>query len=311
VQQYIYENSLLSRGSTVVVAVSGGPDSICLARILIELKTKYNLKIIGAHVNYGLRGTDSQKDEEFVRKFFTSYGEKIEVSRIKPLKSLNNLEERLRNIRYTFFEKVRSKYNADYITTAHTLDDQAETVLMRIIRGAGLKGISGMKPKSGFIIRPLLNVRRSDILSYLKSRNEKYRVDKTNFESDFTRNKIRLWLIPQLEKKFNPQIKKTLAELARIAGENQQVIENTARKFRKKHPLIKISSLMHLESALVNEIIFQEIEATGRDLRNIESSHIREIFKILKSTKSKKHSIEFKGLKIERSLGMLKISRKN
>jgi tRNA(Ile)-lysidine synthase len=201
IQENIFRRELFKRGIKIVIGVSGGPDSVCLLDILCRLRKKYDLEIIIAHINYNLRGKDSKKDEQFVKNLAKKYDLPIEIiQNTKYLTRDANLEEKLRDFRYSFFEKVRKQYKANLIAVGHNLNDQAETVLMRILRGTGLRGLGAIKFKNDKIIRPLLNIPRKEILDYLRKNNIPCRIDKTNLGFNFTRNKIRNKLLPYLEK---------------------------------------------------------------------------------------------------------------
>ncbi len=328
IQENIFRHELFPRGARIVVGVSGGPDSVCLLEILHKLKDKYNLKLIVAHVNYGLRGKDSQRDEEFVKKMAKKYNLKLEVLKSRIIKSPKNRktlsENKLRDIRYQFFEKVRNKYRANRIAVAHNRDDQAETVLMRILRGSGLRGLGAIRfspspslparfaarragkaelrraSKHNNIIRPLLNIPRKEILAYLRKHKIPHRTDKTNLGTDFTRNKIRNKLIPYLEKDFNPNIQETLYKLSQSVADDYEFINKFSSAWSEANETLRASELTKLHPAVRKEALRLAIEKHVPGLREIESAHVDEILKILKSSKSKRQILKLKGLKISR-----------
>jgi len=294
-----------------VVAVSGGPDSACLLDVLCALKGKYNLSLIVAHVNYGLRGKDSQLDEKFVGGLAKKYSLPIEILQSKSRKtSTSHSEEKLRDIRYAFFEKISSKYKADHIAVGHNLNDQAETVMLRILRGTGLKGLGAIKFRNDKIIRPLLNMPRNEILKYLKENKLAYRIDRSNLAAIFTRNKIRNRLFPYLEKNYNPNIQETLYKLSRSVSEDYAFIKNFSREWLKSNQNLPVSRLGKLHPAIKREVLRLAIEKHNPGLREIESAHIDEILKIVKSIKNKRQKIALKGLKIERRNDTLIIEKK-
>lgn len=271
-QNFSHEHSLWKKGDRVILGVSGGPDSMCLLDIFLKLQKKYALKLIVAHVNYGLRGKDSQKDENLVKKKSLENG--LEFISYNPKQKLaSNKEEGWRKMRYAFFEKVRKEKDFDFVAVAHNADDQVETFFLNLFRGAGAEGLSGMEPKNKTIIRPLLFAWKYDILEYCQKNNLKFRIDKTNKENVFTRNKIRNLLIPFIEKNFNPNIKKTV--------------------WRTQSVLISKS------------------DSKSKGLRGISASHIREIIKILKSPKNKVQKLSFSDLKVERRGDRLTIEKIN
>lgn len=311
IQNNVSLQSLWKRNSKVIVGVSGGPDSVCLLDVLVKIKEKSEMDLHVVHVNYGLRGKDSEKDQELVQELAQKNELGLSVLKVEKLKKIN--EEKLRNIRYDFFEKVRMELNFDLIAVAHNQDDQVETFFLHLLRGTGLSGLSGMKFKNEKIVRPLLDVSKKDILKYLRENKLKYRVDKTNKEDVFLRNKIRNKLIPYLEKDFNLNIRKTIFDATIVAGEDMSFISDFSKKIFSKNRNIKASEIQKLHPAIQNRVILEKIKEVKGDLRNIESAHIEEILKIAKSAKSKNQNFSFQGLKIERKgdkLDLLKINIK-
>lgn len=306
IQNTVFQNNLFEKNSKLVVGVSGGPDSTCLLDILIKLQKKYSLDLIIVHVNYGLRGKDSQEDEKFVKNLGEKYDLKIAVLKPK-IKVKSNLEDNLRNIRYDFFEKIRKQNAFDYIAVAHNLNDQVETFLIRLLRGSGLAGLSGMKYRNGKIIRPLLGTTRKEILEYLKKNKINYRTDKTNDEDLFLRNKIRNKLIPYLEEEYNPNISETLFNAAESIGKDYDFIAASVDKYKNQRTF-SVSEIKKLHPALQKAMIRQTISETKNDLKNIGAAHIEEVLKIINSIKNKKQTVSFGGLKITRSNDRLSIS---
>ncbi len=299
IQNSVFENSLFGRNAKIVLAISGGPDSVCLLDVFYKLQKKYDLQLIITHVNYNLRGKDSQEDERFVKELAKKYNLKIEI--LKPeIKSKINLENNLRDIRYDFFEKIRQGNNFDWVAVAHNADDQAETFLMRILRGAGLQGLSAMKYKSAKIIRPLLNIPRQEILEYLKENKLKYRIDKTNLQSVFLRNKIRNKLIPYLEKNYNPNIKKTIFNSTVSIAQDYSFINELTEKVFRKNKELTVKKILALHPALQKRVLLQIISEKKLNAKNIEFAHIEEIIKALKSSKGKNQTVNFAGLKMTR-----------
>ncbi|MFH0969787.1 MAG: tRNA lysidine(34) synthetase TilS [Patescibacteria group bacterium] len=302
-------NDLWQKDSKIIVGVSGGPDSACLLDILAKIKEKYDIELHIAHVNYRLRGKDSEKDEKFVQKLAEKYQLGLSALKVNKLKKNEITEENLRNIRYDFFEKTRKKLAFDYITVAHNQGDQVETFFLHLLRGAGLQGLSGMKYKSNNIIRPLLGISRKEILEYLKSNRLKYRMDKTNKTDKFFRNKIRNKLIPYLEKNFNPNIKKTILESSLNISDDLDFISSFAEKIFKKTKALKTNEIIKLHPAIQKRIILKAIEEKRGSLRDIEISNVKELLKVLKSTKSKNQAVLFKGLKLTRGGDKLTIEK--
>lgn len=309
VQNFAFQNNLFVENSKIIIGVSGGPDSVCLLTILSELAPKYNFKLHVAHVNYGLRKKDSKLDEKFVLKL--AQKNNLEVSVLKvPKKELgiNPSENHMRNIRYDFFEKIRKEKRFKFIAIAHNQDDQAETMLMRVIRGSGLQGLRAIQPKAHAIIRPLLKTSRKEIISYLSEEKLDFRIDKSNLKNVFLRNKIRNNLIPHIEKNYNPKIKETLALSASIIASDYDALFDACQKklsqinidFQKDSVSFDVQKFNKLHDAIQRHVLRIIITKLRKNLKNIESRHIQEIIKIAKSTKKKRQSTTFKGLKIER-----------
>lgn len=314
IQNTAFQQGLWQKGSKIVLGVSGGPDSVCMLDVMAKIAPKYDLELLIVHVNYGLRGKDSEKDEKFVRELAEKYSFKIAIlapqrgttSKIQKANWRSDLhpsENTLRNIRYNFFEKVRIENNFDLIAVAHNLDDQVETFLMRIIRGAGLQGLSAMKYKNNppwRIIRPLLNISRKEILEYLKIMKLKHRTDKTNQQSLFLRNKIRNKLIPYLEKNFNPKIRQTISGATISIAEDYSFLAEYAEELTRDQKSLSVKRLLELHPALQRRTLLHYIRGQKKNLENIEAAHIEEVLRALRSTKSKNQVVVFKGLKLTR-----------
>lgn len=298
----IEENYMFSRGDKVIVAVSGGPDSICLLHILNRLKEKYSISLIAAHVNHCLRGEDSDKDEEFVHNFCESIGvechsRRIDVDKISKQKNIS-CEMAGREARYEFFQELMLENKAQKIAIAHNANDQAETVLMRIIRGTGLEGLSGIKPvRDRIYVRPLIETSRKEIEEYCSIHNLSPRTDATNKESIYTRNKIRLELIPYIQDNFNSEIVNTLnrlAEVARIDNDYlQQSVEYIYKKYcHKKRDMVIINKKAFSEhEAVILRLIRYSILQLCGNLYNFEKIHIYDIMNVHRQNTGKKISL--------------------
>ena len=250
-KQTIARYDLLGKGERVLVAVSGGPDSVALLYALLEIKDEFNLGLCVAHLNHKLRGRESDEDQKFVRnlahklnlKFFSK---SIDVQKEAKKRKLS-LEEAARLVRYSYLENLANRIKADKIAVGHQADDQAETFLMRLFRGAGGLGLSGIPPKRGKIIRPLIETKRDEIERFLKEKGVLYRTDSSNLLPNYFRNKIRLSLLPLLKKKFNPKIVEVLNRASNIISLQQQYIE---KKCEEILPLIcKSRKMVRLPSA--------------------------------------------------------------
>lgn len=222
----------------IVVAVSGGADSLALADLLYNVRQRFNLQLFIAHYEHGLRGQDSLDDAAFVRNFAENLGVEFfcEHGDVKKFAAENkiSIETAARKLRYNFLNKVKQVLNFDAIALAHHADDQAETILMRLLRGTTSAGLSAMKfsvdtDDYGLLIRPLLRFKKVELESYCASKGIIPRIDATNFETDATRNKIRLELLPELEK-FNPNIVDTLCRLGEVTVEETDFINIEVEK---------------------------------------------------------------------------------
>jgi tRNA(Ile)-lysidine synthase len=299
IQNHIFANSLFERGAKIVLGISGGPDSTCLLDVFSKLQKKYALELSIAHVNYHLRGYDSEKDEQFVEKLAEKYGLSLDILNAQ-IKEQDKSEEKLRLVRYTFFEELRKENKFDLIAVAHNCDDQAETVLMRLIRGTGLNGLSAMQAKNGKIIRPLLEISRQEIITYLKENKLSYRIDKTNKESVYLRNKIRNKLIPYLEKNYNPNLKQVLAKSAKTFGEDYTVIEELTEKFWEENKTLSAKKILALPVAIQKRILQKALAQKKPASAHENFTQIEEILKALKSTKNKNQVVKSAGLKMTR-----------
>jgi len=238
VEATIRNYRLLKSGDKILVSVSGGPDSVALLSLLLELRNHFKWDLEVAHVNHKLRGKESDKDLEFVKKLATKYGLEFNSTSVNTKKFANDkklsLEDAARQIRYAFLEKTAQKIKADKIALGHTQNDQAETVLMRLFRGSGALGLSGIPIKRGKYVRPLLEVSREEILKYLKQNKLSYRIDKSNLTAQFLRNRIRTNILPWLKKEINPEIISTLNRTATILNEIEQYLDKETKKIFEK-----------------------------------------------------------------------------
>ncbi len=222
VERYIRRHALLEKDAPVAVALSGGADSVALALVLRELG--YN--VVALHCNFHLRGEESCRDEDFVRGFCEEWGVELKVKHFSTREYATEhglgVEMAARELRYRWFEEERFALSAQAIAVAHHRDDQAETLLLNIVRGTGLRGLAAMRPKRDNVVRPLLCVSKDDILRYLKLKEQSFVIDSTNLERETFRNVLRLDIIPQLEK-ANPKAVDNMAATCRIVQDSMLV----------------------------------------------------------------------------------------
>lgn len=280
----------------VLTGVSGGPDSVTLLHVLHALKKEYSLNILIAHLDHKFRGEESKTDRRFCEGLAKVYGleivfEEIDVPRIAEEKGISP-EEAARFERYNFFKQVARERGIEKIAVGHTRDDQAETVVMRIIRGAGMKGLGGINPVKdmhGFrIIRPLIEVSRKEIEDFILEKGLKSRKDSSNEKAIFTRNKIRLELIPLLEKDFNSNIKEVLANMAEnLQAEDDFLNKYARRKFRsvsrikQESIFIDLRKLKKQPEAIRKRILRAGLEELKGDLRRLTYQHWKEMEELI------------------------------
>ena len=237
----IRKQQSIRAGDRLAVAVSGGADSVALLCLLLELRSELGTVLSVAHVNHKLRGEEADEDERFVAKLARQHGLELHACEASVDGShtsgvSSGIEAAARELRYSFFRQLAREAGVTKIATAHTLDDQAETVLMRMIRGSGVRGLGGIHPRivvededgefSGEILRPLLAIRRRELEQYLNDIGQTWREDSSNAEDRFTRNRVRKLVVPLLEHEFNPAVAENLAELAEIARGEQDYWDN-------------------------------------------------------------------------------------
>lgn len=229
------------RNVTVLLAVSGGPDSVALLRVMHALRPpRCAGRLIVAHANHQLRGAESDADARFVRALCNELGVTCEIGslEIARLDTSDGLEAAAREARYAFLAATANRHGARYLATGHTADDQAETILHRIVRGTGLSGLAGIprvRPLNEMttILRPLLSMRRKEVLGYLSRIGQSYCVDATNVEAEFTRNRLRNELLPLLAREYNPAVFDALLRLGQLAGDAQTILRARAGELRE------------------------------------------------------------------------------
>lgn len=306
IKTFAFHNNLFSKGERVLIGISGGPDSVCLSRVLLELKEAYELELALMHVNYGLRGSDSDKDEGFVRAFAKENKLPLEVVYYQKDEKLGNLEEDMRNFRYIHFEKFAKKEGFDKIALAHNCDDQVETFLMNLFRGSGTAGLSAMRVKRSGIVRPLLFVSKEEILDFLDDKKQAFRIDKSNEDQKYTRNRIRASLLPIL-KEYNPQIKSRIFQLTENLQDEFEIVEEIVEK--KYNDIVKkegeqysisVTNFLSLSVGLRKLLFRRILHSIKGDLRNVSANNFFEFSKILKSEKSKNQQYFISNVEISR-----------
>lgn len=268
VELYIEKNKLLfHKKGEVLVGVSGGRDSVALLDILIKLGYRCTV----AHCNFHLRGEESDRDEKFVQQLSFNLNipyYSVDFDTVNYAKQKNiSIEMAARELRYSWFTSLAEKINAQAIAIAHHADDNVETLLMHLVRGTGLKGLTGISPKNGLIVRPLLCCTRNEINEYIKNNNLSFIEDSTNQSVDFQRNKIRLQVIPLLEE-INPSVKKVLSESIERFSEINTFYENAIEKIKKQlltvdNDQLKINIDLLCKQASPKTILFEILHPYG------------------------------------------------
>jgi tRNA(Ile)-lysidine synthase len=289
---------LIHPGERIGVAVSGGADSVALLRLLVEARAELGCVLGVIHFNHKLRGAESDADEAFVRElasknslqFHFAAGDVKQAAADRRV----SLETAARELRYAFFAELLQG-SVDKVATAHTMDDQAETVLMRFLRGAGTRGLAGIYPEQSDrrIVRPMLEVRRTEIEEYLKGLGQGWREDVTNLDPQHTRNRIRHDLLPRLEREFNPSIREALARTADVARDEEAYWAAEVQKLapfvlregkpvrgggrahaQEKELAIDIAALLRQPSALQRRLVRTAAEHLGisSDILHVENA---------------------------------------
>ena len=239
VKRTIDRYHLLDKGDRLIVGVSAGVDSMVLLHLLNTYRQEFDLSLIVAHINHGLRPKESEKEAELVQKESERLGLTFEYGQfnVKEFQKVGgiSLQDAARKIRFHFFNVLLQKYNANKIALGHNADDQVETVLLRLMRGSGLKGLKGMLPiREGRVIRPLLEVWRREIESFAEEMKIPYLLDSSNLKKNYLRNRLRLTLIPLIEKEYQPNFKKIVLKTSTILREENDYLERGAEEAYQK-----------------------------------------------------------------------------
>lgn len=308
IKNYIVKHQLTEKGDSVLVGLSGGPDSVFLLYALNALKKTLGIRLMAVHVHHGIRGAEADRDKVFSENlcrewhvpFRAVYVDAPEYAKEKGM----SLEEAARILRYDVFEEVRrdieeggvGKDKDDFrclIAVAHHMDDQAETVLHNLVRGSGIRGLSGMEPKRGFIIRPLLSVKREYILRKLKDDGISYVVDSTNLDTQYTRNRIRSEVLPEL-KEINPEAGAHIAKTADILREADGFFAKLAKEYVDKYALFReeeggagkeislpVNELKTYPELVRQYVMIELVRCMGTPLKDWGSIHFRDMDRLI------------------------------
>ena len=310
----MFRYSMLTPGDRVTAAVSGGRDSVCLLAVLCEVAGRVGAAVAGvAHLNHKLRGEASDEDERFVAALAARHGVPFYREEAAVGLSGGNLEQNARRARMRFFSRLIAEGKASRIATGHTRDDQAETVLFRVLRGSGLTGLAGILPatKEG-LIRPLLDVSRAEVEEFLRERRMTWREDASNCDRRFARNRIRHDLLPRLAEEWNPRIAGALGNLADLAGEEERWWQEKIARLRKKLVVerdggaeIRADALADLPLAVARRLVREVARGTTGQTMEFE-----QVEKVISLARGKRASgcLEPPGMRVERSLDWMRFS---
>ena len=305
--------NMIENGEKVVLAVSGGPDSICMLDILNDIKNDVtidiNFEIVVAHVNHMIR-KEAEEDEKYVKKYCEEkqiefYSKSIDVQKMANNNKIG-VEEAGRNARYDFFDEILERTNAQKIAIAHNKNDNVETVLMHIIRGSGINGLKGIEPERGKYIRPIIECERNEIEEYCTQKNLQPRIDKTNFENEYTRNKVRNLLIPYIQKEFNPNLIKTIDRLSNLVAEEEKYMDKQVEKAYKEMLISESENEIQLrlktfniqEKVIKSRVILYTITRLFGNSKGLEKIHIEDIIKLCSNNIGNKYLTPNKNIKI-------------
>ena len=311
--EVIRKYNLIESGDKLVLGVSGGPDSMCMLDILNDIKNDKNLNlkfdIVVAHVNHMIR-EEADRDEQYVKEYCEKnniefYSRSIDVQKIGNNMKIGT-EEAGRNVRYEFFDEILKLTKSNKIAIAHNKNDKIETILMNLFRGSGLLGLKGIEAKNGKYIRPLIECERSKIEEYCSEKNLNPRIDKTNFDNTYTRNKVRNVVIPYIKEEFNPNIIETIDRLSElILDEENYMQEITVENYNlilenenKDEIVFNLKKFNLLKDIIKSRIILYTVKRLFGTSKGIEKIHIDDIIKLCGNNIGNKYTMPNKNLKV-------------
>ena len=317
----IKKYNMIQENDSIVIAVSGGPDSMTLLDILLNLRSKLKFKISVAHVNHMIRSV-ADLETKYVQDFCAKneidcYIKKIDVIKKAELEKIST-EEAGRNARYDFFEEVFSKIGATKIAIAHNKNDNVETVLMNIMRGSGVSGLKGIEPvRANKFIRPLIETDRQSIEQYCLDKKLDPKFDESNKENIYTRNKIRNLLIPYIQKEFNPNIIESIGRLSDLATQEnnyiEKVVNETYNEIKEEENGTQITLNLKIfnkqDRFIKSKILLKSVQKLFGTTKGVEKIHIEDVIKLCEKNIGNKYLTPNKNLKIELNKGKIKISK--
>lgn len=317
VLSYVNQHKMLEQADKVVVGVSGGADSVCLLFLMHRLREKGLTELEAAHVNHGLRGEEADRDQAYVEELCRNWGipfhlKKVNVREIAREKKLTE-EEAGRLVRYDFFRQVARETGAKRIAVGHNANDNAETLLFHLIRGTGLKGLGGIAPVQGEIIRPLLCLERKEIEEFLRKENIEFCMDRTNLEDTYSRNRIRHQLLAVMEE-MNPEVVGAINRTALLCRESSQYIEKEAASALQKYscgkPMaLEKEALEQLEPAVLDELLWQALAQAAGSRKDLGNVHLEAVKSLWRGKTGKRLDLPC-GLEAENQYGTLLFRKK-
>jgi tRNA(Ile)-lysidine synthase len=274
-----------ARGETIVVGLSGGADSVALTDALAALRRRRGFRLVAAHLDHGLR-PESREDAAFCQSLCDALQVPLRAGTApvaaRAAAEKGGLEQAARRERYSFLRRVRDDDGAVAIAVAHTEDDQAETLLLRLLRGAGARGLAGMRPRSGDLVRPLLAVSRARVLEHLRARGLGWREDATNADTAHARNRVRHELIPYLEQRFNPRVREALARTAALLADEAHHVEAEARALLAPSARSDGDALVLERAAVARAALREALERQG-GLAGIGRGHVEGLLRLVRA----------------------------
>jgi len=285
---------MLAQGDSVLVGVSGGPDSVALLHSLVAIAPKWSLRLVVAHLNHQLRGSTADEEATFVSQIATGLGLPCEIASrdVAEYGSRNRLsvQEAARAVRYAFYDEAAADYSADKIALGHHADDNAESILIHLLRGTGPLGLGGIPPvRDGRIIRPLIDVTRKQILAYLEQQGSEYVIDSSNLDVDYLRNRIRHQLLPLLREEYNPNMVDSLNRLGSILRDEEDFWDLTVRRVfqelswnRTPNGMsLPVNRLSDLHPALLRRVLRHAVLSVKGDLKRIGRVHVEAVVRLV------------------------------
>jgi len=313
----VLEFGMLNVGDKVIIGLSGGADSVCLFYYLLFKRYELNLELFAVHINHGLRGKGAEADARFCEGICAAVGVTFELVEVDTAKSAKNaklgIEEAGRALRYAAFNDAAERFGGNKIAVAHNADDNAETVLLRLLRGTGIAGLGGIPPVNGKIIRPLIAMPRVEIEKYLLDNNIGWVTDETNGDNVFTRNKVRNELIPALREGYNPSISSALNKMAEICRNEDDFIETEARSAFERCVIGKVKlsvELMKCEHIAIQRRVVRLAIAEAGVGKNVSRVHVERVIGLVNGRSGTRVPI-IDGLYAEFSMGILIFEKKN